>query len=435
MTILHQLWDFFASVRLAIFTLCALAITSIIGTIIPQGENIGFYAKMYGAKVAQFMQILDIPNMYYSWWFISLLVLLALNLTVCSLERFPRVWRIIQADNLNVSPERVVKMSLHHEKTFVSSTQGVDPVSLFKSVGMTVKKKQTDGGVLYFGQKGKYSRTGVYVVHLSILVIFAGAIVGAILGSKGSVMIPELKSTPRFFSADDKSSIDLGFEVRCDKFVIEFYDNGMPKEYQSTLTIIENGEEVLTRDIEVNGPLTYKGYTFYQSSYQPYQDFIISITNKENGDNYRTILGFQKQQVWDKYDVRFGVVNAEAARQRITRAKLWFKDGTTPASLTWLKDDKPTTISNGDAAYNIQLKQMYATGIQVAKDPGVWIVYLGCTLMLIGLYMAFFLSHRRIWMYHKTAGNKESVILGGSSNKNKIAFDQMFAKLVDQLEK
>ena len=39
------------------------------------------------------------------------------------------------------------------------------------------------------------------------------------------------------------------------------------------------------------------------------------------------------------------------------------------------------------------------TGLQVAKDPGVWIVWLGCTLMMAGyLYVAFFMSHRRIWV-------------------------------------
>ena len=29
------------------------------------------------------------------------------------------------------------------------------------------------------------------------------------------------------------------------------------------------------------------------------------------------------------------------------------------------------------------------TGLQVAKDPGVWVVWLGCTLMMVGIYVAF----------------------------------------------
>lgn len=436
MTNLKQIWNFFASVKLAIFTLCALAITSIIGTIIPQGESASFYAKQYGVHAAQFMQILDIPDMYYSWWFLSLLFILCVNLLICSIERFPRVWKIIHADNLATAPDRISKMSSNKEWEVPENIfQKLDPTTLFSTVGLTPVNKTLENGILYFGQKGKYSRTGVYLVHLSILVIFAGAILGSQLGFKGSVMVPELKSTKKIFSSENSSSIDLGFEVRCDKFIIEFYDNGMPKEYQSTLTVLENGEEILTKDIQVNSPLTYKGITFYQSSYQGYQDFIFSIENTKTGESTNSILPFQKQQNWEEDETRFGIVNAEAVGQRVTRTKLWLKNGKSPAVTTWLQDDEFKVVTTENNSYNINVKQMYATGLQVSKDPGVWIVYLGCTLMLIGLYMAFFLSHSRVWLYLEKSSTKSKLILGGSSNKNKIAFKDNFTKLEDQIEK
>lgn len=436
MTNLKQLWNFFASVKLAIFTLCALAITSIIGTVIPQGESAGFYAKQYGVKAAQFMQILDIPDMYYSWWFLSLLFILSLNLLICSIERFPRVWKIIQTNNLEISPDRITKMGNSKEWQIPENVmQKIDPAILFKTVGITPESKTLENGILYFGQKGKYSRTGVYLVHLSILVIFVGAIIGSQFGFKGSVMVPELKSTKKIFSSENSSSIDLGFEVRCDKFIIEFYDNGMPKEYQSTLTILENGKEVFTKDIQVNSPLTYKGITFYQSSYQGYQDFIFSIEDTKTGNSTSAILPFQKQQNWEGSDTRFGIVNAEAIGQRVTRTKLWLKNAESSAVLTWLGDDETKVIATENNTYKVNVKQMYATGLQVARDPGVWIVYIGCGLMLVGLYMAFFLSHRRIWLYFDNSSQKNKLVLGGSSNKNKLAFQQIFTKLEDHIAK
>lgn len=436
MTNLKHIWNFFASVKLAIFTLCSLAITSIIGTIIPQGESAGFYVKQYGVKAAQFMQILDIPDMYYSWWFLTLLSLLSVNLIVCSIERFPGVWKIIQKDNLTLSSERIAKMSNSNQWHISDKDiKDFDPAAFFKTGGMTPAHKTLKNGTLYFAQKGKYSRTGVYLVHLSILVIFVGALVGSRFGSKGSVMIPELKSTTNIFSTEDSSSIPLGFEVRCDKFIIEFYDNGMPKEYQSTLTILENGEEILTEDIQVNSPLTYKGYTFYQSSYQGYQDFIFSIVDQNTGEAKQTILPFQQQQNWKESDVRYGIVNAEALGKRVTRTKLWLKNGQTPAVLTWLDDNEENVVATENNNYTVNVKQMYATGLQVAKDPGVWIVYIGCGLMLLGLYMAFFLSHRRLWLFHGTPAGEHVLLLGGSSNKNKIGFKQTFTKLEDYIDK
>ena len=436
MTNLKQIWNFFASVKLAIFTLCSLAVTSIIGTIIPQGESAAFYSKQYGVKAAQFMQILDVSDMYYSWWFLSLLFILSTNLLICSIERFPRVWKIIQTDNLDVSLERIAKMPNTKEWRFSDkNSYTFDPIAFFNTVGMTPETKTLENGTLYFSQKGKYSRTGVYLVHLSILVIFVGAIVGSQFGFKGSVMVPELKSTSKIFSSENSSSIDLGFEVRCDKFIIEFYDNGMPKEYQSTLTVLENGKEFFTKDIQVNSPFTYKGITFYQSSYQGYQDFIFSVRDNKNGKSKDTILPFQKQQNWEDGDLRFGVVNAEALGQRVTRTKLWLKNGQTPAVLTWLKDNESTVVTTKNNSYDVNVKQMYATGLQVAKDPGVWIVYFGCGLMLLGLYMAFFLSHRRVWLYQEDSSTEQKLLLGGNSNKNKIAFKQIFTKLEDHIEK
>ena len=69
----NEVWGFFASVRLAIFTLCSLALTSIIGTVIPQNKPDSWYVETYGPATAQFFQVLDIPDMYGSWWFLILL--------------------------------------------------------------------------------------------------------------------------------------------------------------------------------------------------------------------------------------------------------------------------------------------------------------------------------------------------------------------------
>jgi cytochrome c biogenesis protein len=70
------------------------------------------------------------------------------------------------------------------------------------------------------------------------------------------------------------------------------------------------------------------------------------------------------------------------------------------------------------------------TGLQVAKDPGVEIVWLGCLLMVIGIYVAFFMSHRRIWVriQHGT------VTIGGNASKNQGSFQHTFDGLVDKLK-
>ena len=55
-------------------------------------------------------------------------------------------------------------------------------------------------------------------------------------------------------------------------------------------------------------------------------------------------------------------------------------------------------------------------------------------MMLLGLIVAFFLSHRRLWIYIKEDEKRTSLIVAGSANKNKAGFENMFDALIEKLE-
>ncbi len=428
----------FASVKLALFTLCVLAVTSIIGTVIPQKESFEFYVRNYSESTARIFQVLSIPDMYNSWWFLGLLGLLSANLIVCSFDRFPGVWKQIKKDNLAINPKRIGKMRLSaqwsSDKT--ESELITELSSKLSSEGWAPDQRKREDATLLFAQKGAMTRTGVYIVHASILIIFMGAIVGEITGFKGSVMLPETQSTDVIYEFGTSKAIDLGFEVRCNRFDIEFYDTGMPKSYMSNLTVLENNKVILEKDIVVNDPLTYKGITFYQASYQGYQDFIFNVTDKKTGVQEMISLPFQKRGDLKKHkDAVIGVINAETMGQSVSRLKVWFKDAQGPASVFWIPSGEEVTVQRADTEYVIAGKQMYATGLQVAKDPGVWIVYIGCGMMILGLFVAFFMSHRRIWILLKPEDSTIVVQVAGSSNKNKVGFEKTFASLTKTLKK
>ena len=431
----NSLWQFFASVKLALVILCLIAITSIIGTVIPQKEAAEFYAANYGPRMAQLFSILDIPDMYNSWWFLALLFLLGFNLIICSIDRFPGVWKQVTADGLALTPERLQKMANRSSWTSPGSVDEVRATLLEKlqAKGFKTGSRKDSETTILFSQKGHWTRTGVYMVHASILVIFLGAIIGSLGGFKGSVMIPETQASSKVFLYDGKGVEELDFAVRNNKFRIEFYPNGMPKEYTSSLTVIEQGKEVLTKVIEVNDPLTYRGITFYQSSYDPYQDFVVVVTTPD-GEEQTFIIPFQQQEAWTEKNLKFGVINAKVLGQSIVSSKLWFSDGNDSPATVWIDDGAEVTIERENGTYQVSAKQMYATGLQVAKDPGVWWVYIGCGLMLFGLYVAFFMSHRRIWLVLKPDGDQTAVLLTGSANKNRAGFEKTFENLGELLE-
>ena len=433
----NQAWEFFSSVRLAIFTLCSLALTSIIGTVIPQNKPDSWYVDKYGPATAQFFQVLDIPDMYGSWWFLILLGLLCANLIICSIDRFPTTWRLMTSDQLAIHSDRLQGMTLRQEWS-LSSPLGESAAQLSTALakaGWKSASREIETGTLLFAGKGAWSRLGVYVVHLSILIIFIGAIIGSFLGFKGTVMLPEGESTTRIFASDSSEPIDLGFEVLCNSFSIDYYPNGMPKEYASVLTVRENGKDILKKMIEVNKPLTYKGITFYQSSYQAYQNFIVSIVIQPDKTGKIFTIPYQQEMEWPEKNIRFGIVNAEGTGDSVTRIKIWMKHGDLPASTFWVDNGKDASIPSGDKTVAVSAKQMFATGLQVAKDPGVWLVYLGCSLMLIGLYVSFFVSHQRLWLLLRPGKGEAgiSILLAGTSNKNQTGFARSFAKLADRL--
>jgi cytochrome c biogenesis protein len=70
------------------------------------------------------------------------------------------------------------------------------------------------------------------------------------------------------------------------------------------------------------------------------------------------------------------------------------------------------------------------TGLQVNKDPGVWVVWIGSILMCIGLYVAFFMPHQRIWC--RLASGR--LVLAGHTTRGQAAFQNRFNGIAEQVK-
>ncbi len=443
----NTLWNFLASVRLAIFILVLLSVTSIIGTVIPQHKPFAWYVDFYGSfslippalaqKAALFTEVLDLADMYSSWWYRGFLALLAINLIVCTIDRFPTAWKQINEDISAIQPGKLAKMKYSSTLSTVSGNSDAIQekiVSVLSSSGLKTSLSRT-GGALVTGQSGNYSRLGVYIVHISVLVIFLGGLLGTIFGYKGSIMIPETSHTNEIFNSKNENKIDLGFDIRCDAFSIDYYESGMPKEYTTTLTILENDREILTRKIEVNSPLTYKGITFYQSTYEALQNFLITVQDKKSGKEKVFTLPYRQLAQWKSEKITFGITRVEVTDQRVNNIKLWFNGDDGKPVEKWIPPRTFHDFLYDGNAYSVTVKQKFATGLQITKDPGIWLVYLGCFLLLFGLYTAFFLSHKRIWVTTRKEKDKVLITIYGSTNKNHAGFKTYFTLLGKKLEK
>src|SRR4030043_2012575 len=89
---LSIIYDLFRSLKLTIFLFILLAILSIIGTLITQNATRSDYIQRYGIGLYEVLNFFNLFDMYHSWWFSAILLLLVINLITCSIHRFPAIW-------------------------------------------------------------------------------------------------------------------------------------------------------------------------------------------------------------------------------------------------------------------------------------------------------------------------------------------------------
>lgn len=436
-------WDFLCSLKLTIILLLLLALTSIIGTLIQQNAPAADYIREYGQANYELFRRLQFIDMYHSTWFIGILALFSINLICCSIKNFPRAWKFLKEPML-VAGSGTFKGSANKAE-FISKASQQETAErlsalLKKEIGKATLTEK-DGKLYLFAQKGIYSRFGAYITHLSILIVMAGAIIGNIWGYKAYVNIVEGSSINQVLSRNGTTPIDLGFTVRCDNFDVSYYPNSMrPKDYNSDLVILENGKEVMSKRIEVNDPLTYKGITFYQSSYGPAGNafFKVKVTDNATGES-REIKATQGQHVQLPNGYSFAVTNfTENDRNYGPAMQLHVNtpDGKHGAPFVVWQNFPQFDVKRG-GVFSFALlgfDQPQFTGLQVAKDPGVNIVWLGCFLMVFGSMSAFFFSHKRVWVCIEDEENKTKVTVAGNAHRNQPGFSLAFDELQQRIE-
>lgn len=438
------IFDFFRSVKLTIFLLILLAIVSIIGTLIKQNAPSAEYVQRYGVSLYQVLDFFNLFDMYHSWWFSAILLLLVVNLIACSLHRFPGAWRQISRDSGSKElKDAALKALPYVERLRLSGSVGAkeDKIrSEMKKLFKSPQRIEGESSVTFYSEKGRFSRLGAYLTHLSILIILVGGLAGSLFGFRGFVNILEGETVDHLALRMKERDVlkPMGFSIRCDDFRVTFYDLDRPekhvKEYSSDLAILENGKEVLNKTIRVNHPLHYKGLVFYQSSYGAIHEVTLGVQGRNRKE--KTLLkGLEGETV--------SVPDSQALIRILKYAPQVHNFGegvqvallkpNQPPRALWLLKEHPQFDEKREGEFTLTLEETATkeyTGLQVTKDPGVWVVWFGCTLMIIGFIISFFFSHQRVWVRVPGKEGGEWVV-AGSTNKSKMGFEKKFSSLVE----
>ena len=426
-----KLYDFFSSIKLAVLLLFLLALTSIIGTVIEQQASPDVYEK-YGEFWKNVILKLHLYDVYHSWWYILLIVLFAINLIVCSIKRLPYIHKLVKYPQKELTSEAEKKLPILYKITLTSSKleEIKDRIKSFLTkLGYKVEIIEKGKNIYFFADKRPWARYGVYIVHIGILIILIGALVSALFGYRGYMnLAPKTQSNLVTLFYSDKI-IELPFYVRCNDFKIEFYPNGMPKAYIANITIIEDGKEVVNHLVKVNDPLEYDGIYFYQASYGQ-GAFLFSLN--QNGQVKRIPVALQQAfkvlntyyipMAWDEQGrILMQYIVHGLKKSFIMLPGIPYKVG------------KNTTLTCEGIFPNVMW-----TGLQVSKDPGANIVWIGSAIMIVGLIIAFFISHHRVWVRLEKEEERENRVLfviGGLTNKEKEKLEKELVQIFESVKK
>ncbi len=130
-----------------------------------------------------------------------------------------------------------------------------------------------------------YKHLPKFIFHLAFVLILIGAGLTHFLGDDGVMKIREGSTSDVYFSNDKSKELSLPFELKLDDFELSRYAGSRsPSEYSSKITLkdIHNRED-FAYTISMNHPLSYKGYKFFQTFYDPDEKGTILSVNKDPG--------------------------------------------------------------------------------------------------------------------------------------------------------
>ncbi len=382
-----RIFKFLVSIRLTITVLSLIAATSVLGTLIKQGGTEEEYLSLYTGRTYQLIKLLGFDDAYHSAWFYFLIALFAVNLVLCTLKRIGRVRKAAARPNI---PD--IDGPIESGMGFTATAAKGGEIAREMPAGYR-KRPVSDRCLLY--EKGSISRHGVTFIHASVLVILLGGFIGLVAGYRGFVIMHVGETVQKVVSRDgNNTQVPIGFKIKCKDFRISFYPGGEPKEYVSTVDILDAEDRTIAeRRIRVNDPLSYRGVRIYQASYGKTNRFIFLVNGK------KVVLG--EDDVYGEGGTPFMVARYAPEVHNLGPGVM----------IAYMEDEKPRTawlLANVEnmrsgripgAKISLEnIEEEYYTGLEVSRDPGVPVVLLGFALMLFGLYVNFFISHRRIYL-------------------------------------
>jgi cytochrome c biogenesis protein len=298
--------ELLSSMRFAISLLTLICIASVIGTVVKQNEPYNNYVNQFGPFWAEVFDHVGLYTVYSAWWFLLILAFLVISTSLCIARNTPKILAELRSYKEGVR-EQALK-SFHHkaEGTLPTTPDAtLERVNqLLISQGWQARAQVRGHGTMVAARKGMANKIGYLAAHSAIVLICLGGLFDgdlvvraqmALLGKTpftGGGLISDVPaqhrlstSNPTFrgnmlVSEGGRAGVailnvsdgvvlqELPFDVELKKFIVDYYDTGMPKLFASQIVIHDHATGAKTEaTVKVNEPAFHRGIAIYQSSF------------------------------------------------------------------------------------------------------------------------------------------------------------------------
>lgn len=302
--------ELLSSMRFAISLLTVICIASVIGTVVTQHEPQNNYVNQFGPFWADVFASAGLFSVYSAWWFLTILAFLVISTSLCIARNTPKILVDFRAYKENIR-EQSLKAFPHRAESELdekpeAAANRMGQALLGSGWKVKLQSRETPGGVgwMVAAKTGATNKIGYLAAHSAIVLVCIGGLLdgdlmvraqmwfngktpfmgGGLIADvpaqhrltasnptfRGNLLVTEGTTAGTAILAQPAGVLlqDLPFRVELKKFIVEYYDTGMPKLFASDIVIHDNetGEQKAAR-VEVNHPASHRGINIYQSSF------------------------------------------------------------------------------------------------------------------------------------------------------------------------
>lgn len=440
---MFRILRFLLSVKLAVFLLAIIILMSIIGSLIPQAQEPGFYQK-YFPRLAGLIITLKFDHLFRSPLFLSLVFLLLLNLLFCTLKQLgTKVKRLrnesgFPAELLSTVDEKKEEIKIPARIRSAPSLLTSKLQKKHYRVKIIGEKAQR----IILARKGITALFGPEIVHLGLMIIIAGGLVTALLS---------FRTTIAFSEGQTVEIPGKLFSLRLDRFKTEYYPDGSVKAWKSEVSAVEHGQVRRSGLVAVNHPLKYGGLRFYQMSYgQDWDSAEVELEVKTGDKIIRNIVlkPGEISRIGDTLSLKVRSfvpdLQIDSSGQVINRSP----EPNNPAALVEIEAEGNTVFS-GWVFYlypdftrfhrkirtdlEVNLKKFEApvfSVLEASSDPGSTFIWAGSTFLMLGLLASFYLRFRELRILVEDSGHPKIFLY---TRKNRREFLREIEQLLEDL--